>query len=38
MSFKLEFLKNLSHKADIDGHHMVNDMFDHAIILARVNH
>ncbi len=34
----LETFLNLSHKVDIDGHHMVNDMFDHAIILARVNH
>jgi hypothetical protein len=34
----LETFLNLSHKVDIDGHHMVNDMFDHAIILASVNH
>jgi hypothetical protein len=28
----------MSFKFGIDGHHMVNDMFDHAIIWARVNH
>ncbi len=33
----LETCLNSSHKVNIDGHQMVNNMFDHAIILAGVN-